>query len=210
VIIHQIPKVAKREKSTTSPIISDLETPLDSALKRCFRERITTSLAARQFAAVYKKPADEDIAAGAVSPIPQLVLDFFTGNGANFIPASLSPPSFFGREGPGDRERAKTAAQRRGNRPQGAAAPGSGAAKGTGAAPRRHHAPGRGATRKTGRGAEGGGPDAQLASDTYLALRYVMGPVERQRLCIEFGADPASSGGHPVTPLKSVDTDLAK
>jgi nucleoid-associated protein YejK len=90
VIIHQIPKVAKQDKSTTKPVISDLETPLNDSLKRYFRERITTSFGAKQFASVYRKPTDEEVADGRVSPVPQLVLDFFNGDGSNFIQASQS------------------------------------------------------------------------------------------------------------------------
>lgn len=87
VIIHQIPKVNKQDKAETGPVIADLETPLTDALRRYFRERITTSLGKKHFDAVYAPP-EEGADPTTISPVPQLVIELFRQDGVNFVEAS--------------------------------------------------------------------------------------------------------------------------
>jgi hypothetical protein len=91
VIIHQIPKVARKDKDTTGPRIADLVTPLDTRLQHYLRERITGSISRQSFVAVYDipPPADDgDDPNPLASPIPRLVIEFFASDGENFVVAS--------------------------------------------------------------------------------------------------------------------------
>lgn len=98
VIFHKVPKARLSEKSLDDLELAEAPIDLSPRLIRYFRERIIESLQKR-FDVVYDPPPppppDEDaesqpIAQTTTSPIPQLVVDFFVGDGANFVPASAA------------------------------------------------------------------------------------------------------------------------
>ncbi len=95
VIIHRVPKVKLGDKGEHSPWLSDVPSAMTNELKLYFRARITESLNAQQFTVVYDPPVihDDGEAAPAVpkrklSPIPQLVIDYFEANTANLVEVS--------------------------------------------------------------------------------------------------------------------------
>ena len=95
VIIHQIPRARKAERASIHPELSDIETPLTASIQTYLRERIGESFAKQQFDAVYNAPKPVPVIEGEppppppiMSPIPQLVIDYFARDGENFIPAS--------------------------------------------------------------------------------------------------------------------------
>lgn len=97
VIFHKVPKAKIGEKDLASLELAEAPIELDNRLVRYFRDRIVESLQKR-FDVVYNPPAppaDEDepeeghpVADTDRSPIPQLVVDFFAGDGDNFVDAS--------------------------------------------------------------------------------------------------------------------------
>jgi hypothetical protein len=96
VILHRVPKARLSEKSLDVLELAEAPIELNPKLIRYFRERIVESLQKR-FDVVHDPPpspseeADgQPIAQAALSPIPQLVVDFFSGDGANFVPASAA------------------------------------------------------------------------------------------------------------------------
>lgn len=92
VIIHEIPKVKRKDKDEHSPLLSDVPSPLTDDLKLYFRERIKRSVEHQHFVAVYDPPAeraeDEEGPDRPVSPVPALVLEFFSSEGDNFVDMS--------------------------------------------------------------------------------------------------------------------------
>jgi hypothetical protein len=101
VIFHKVPKDKKGEKDFGALEEELAEAPINLSpkLKTYFKDRIVESLKKR-FDVVYSPPpppppaADDDEGAkvpdpaDAISPVPGLVLEFFEGNGENFVEAS--------------------------------------------------------------------------------------------------------------------------
>jgi hypothetical protein len=98
VIFHKVPKDKIGQKDATALDLAEAPIELTPRLIRYFRERIVESLSKR-FEVVYDPPPappapdaeTPPVAAAAVkrSPIPHLVVDFFNGNAANYVPASV-------------------------------------------------------------------------------------------------------------------------
>jgi hypothetical protein len=94
VIFHKVPKARLSEKATGDLELAQAPIELTPRLTRYFRDRIVESLSKR-FDVVYEPPQEGIDGEGQPvtqvgSPIPQLVVDFFSGNGANFVPASAA------------------------------------------------------------------------------------------------------------------------
>lgn len=96
VIFHKVPKARLSEKSVDELELAEAPIELTPRLIRYFRERIVESLQKR-FDVVYDPPPaqdddeeDQPIAHSLSSPIPQLIVDFFIGDGDNFVPASAA------------------------------------------------------------------------------------------------------------------------
>lgn len=93
VIFHKVPKARLSEKALDELELAEAPIELTPRLIRYFRDRIVESLSKR-FDVVYDPPQPSDdtesqpVAQAARSPIPQLIVDFFSGDGVNFVPAS--------------------------------------------------------------------------------------------------------------------------
>lgn len=96
VIFHKVPKAPVGQKELDTLELAEAPIELNPRLVRYFRNRIVESLQKR-FDVVYDEPPapplDEDgspqpVAAEKRSPIPQHVIDFFVGDGANYVTAS--------------------------------------------------------------------------------------------------------------------------
>ena len=71
VVIHQIPKARKSEKDENPVGYSDAPSPLDAGQRAYFRSRIIRSL---------QKAFDVERDASVVSPVPDLMLDYFVNH----------------------------------------------------------------------------------------------------------------------------------
>jgi hypothetical protein len=80
VIIHEIPQVRRSEKDQHAPTLSEVPSSLDDRRRNFFRERITKSLGSRGITVIH----DPDV----ISPVPDLVVDFFKGSGHSFVDIS--------------------------------------------------------------------------------------------------------------------------
>jgi 37-kD nucleoid-associated bacterial protein len=92
VIFHKVPKARLSEKIIDELELAEAPIELTPRLIRYFRDRIVESLSKR-FDVVYDPPQvsaaeGQPVAQADTSPIPQLVVDFFSGGGVNFVPAS--------------------------------------------------------------------------------------------------------------------------
>jgi hypothetical protein len=98
VIIHQIPRVPKEGRQHDAPVLSDIPVIIDNQIRIYIRERIIGSINSEAFHIDYDPPAeppenddDEDgtpLPVRDPSPLPQLIVDFFVGEGANLVQAS--------------------------------------------------------------------------------------------------------------------------
>jgi hypothetical protein len=79
VIIHRIPKARRSEKDASQPILSGVASPLTQDKKNYFRKKIVRTLE-KPFQLVH----DPD----AGSPVPNGIVDFFGGDGSNFVEVS--------------------------------------------------------------------------------------------------------------------------
>jgi hypothetical protein len=78
-IVHEIPDRPVRAKAQ-EPVLSEIESPLTSALRNYFHERISTSLSEAAFEVVFDPSSP--------SPVPGLVLAFVTGTADDFVAMS--------------------------------------------------------------------------------------------------------------------------
>lgn len=100
VIFHKVPKARVTEKALETLELAQAPIELNPRLVRYFRDRIVESLRKR-FDVVYDPPdplpdagsppgPPQPVSSADRSPIPQLVVDFFTGDGDNFVDASAT------------------------------------------------------------------------------------------------------------------------
>lgn len=100
VIFHKVPKARVTEKSLDTLELAQAPITLNPRLIRYFRDRIVESFRKR-FDVVYEPPRPKPEPNNAPepvqpvsdvdrSPVPPLVVDFFTGDGGNFIDASAT------------------------------------------------------------------------------------------------------------------------
>jgi hypothetical protein len=80
VIIHRVPKSRIAEKDATDLYLSEVPSELDTDRKNYFRKRIIGSLGKEPFRVTYDAELE--------SPVPQLLLDYFVGDGASFVDTS--------------------------------------------------------------------------------------------------------------------------
>lgn len=81
VIIHEVPRHSRGEDGA-GPVLSEIDSPLDSDLRNYLKERVIGSLKSSQAFDIVIDPV-------ASSPVPELVTDFTSaGSGADFVDVS--------------------------------------------------------------------------------------------------------------------------
>ena len=92
VIIHQIPKMSLKDKQDALLAVTEAPSELTPSLRTYMRERITDSLQAQRFTAVYEESevldGEDTPVSKQPSPVPRYVLDFFQGDGSTFVDIS--------------------------------------------------------------------------------------------------------------------------
>jgi nucleoid-associated protein YejK len=79
VIVHEIPDRPVRGPAKP-PILSEIESPLNTELRNYFRERIATSLSEMAYEVIFD--------GASTSPVPGLVFAFLNGTGSDFVQMS--------------------------------------------------------------------------------------------------------------------------
>lgn len=93
VMIHQIPKLNRKDKETKPLEVSDLPIKLDPKLKTFFRDRILKSMD-KWFGAIYRAPEDPDdgeelvVSAFVPSAVPSHVVSYFATNMDSLVETS--------------------------------------------------------------------------------------------------------------------------